>query len=191
MVANFSTIQAWASRVSWLYNFGIKTPLITNVVKGAIGFAQKRSLPKVKGLTFRKWLRKNLETLNASLALGAPSVYLFVDEFTNYNDVHIGQTSVRLLNKLGYKIIILNNKDSGRPMLSKGFLAGAKRLAEYNVELFSQLVSESEPLIGIEPSAILTFRDEYPDLLRGEQKVKANYIAKHTFTLEEFIAREI
>jgi FAD/FMN-containing dehydrogenase/Fe-S oxidoreductase len=191
MIANFSTMQAWATKVSWLYNFGIKTPVVSNLVKGVIGFAQKRSLPKVSSLTFKKWLKRNLEHLNAAQKSDASEVHLFVDEFTNYNDTHIGKTVILLLHKLGYRIVILQNKNSGRPMLSKGFLAGAKKLAEYNVNLFSAVITDEKPLIGIEPSAILTFRDEYPDLLRGELKEKSKRLAKKTYTIEEFIAKEI
>ncbi len=191
MIADFSVLQAVASSASWLYNFGIKAPLISNLVKLAIGFAQKRSLPRVYRQTFRRWLKKNLNPLNADLASDVPSVYLFVDEFTNYNDVPIGKTTINLLHKLGYKIIILDNKDSGRAMLSKGFLMRAKKLAEYNVSLFSQAVTEDSPLIGIEPSTILTFRDEYPDMLRGKEKKKAQQLARNTYTFEEFLTREI
>jgi FAD/FMN-containing dehydrogenase/Fe-S oxidoreductase len=191
LIAYFSTMQSIASRVSWLYNFGMQTPGISNTVKGLIGFAQKRSIPKVSSITFTKWLRKNLEVLNSNLKSEAPSLNLFVDEFTNYNDTHIGITTVKLLNELGYRVIVLDNRDSGRPMLSKGFLSKAKKLAEYNVNLYAAIVSEVTPLIGIEPSAILTFRDEYPDLLRGADKEKAIRLAHNTYTFEEFFVKEI
>ena len=190
LITNFSRIQALASHFSRLYNNIVRSDLISNIIKRSIGFATERSLPLVHKQTFRKWLNKNIAQLNEELKRPTGSVYLFVDEFTNYNDVNIGVTSVRLLNKLGYKILIASNADSGRPYLSKGFLKKAKHLAIKNVELFASLVNKETPLIGIEPSAIFAFRDEYPDLLRGEQKKTAIALSENTFTIEEFLMNE-
>ena len=191
LIAYFSTLQALASKVAGLYNLIIDSKILSEWVKRVIGFAVKRSLPRVYRNTFRKWLRKNLELLNNTLPDNSRSVHLFVDEFTNFNDVPIGQTAVKLLNKLGYRIIVLENTDSGRPMLSKGFLKKALKLAERNVNLYYPVVNEDKPLMGIEPSAIFAFRDEYPDLLRGEDKKKAIELAKYVYTAEEFLAKEI
>ncbi len=190
LITNFSRLQAFASNFSALYNKLVNSKIFANLLKRSIGFALDRSLPGVHKQTFRKWLKKNLEQLNQEIKRSAGTVYLFVDEFTNYNDVPIGITSVRLLNKLGYKIYTVDNADSGRPYLSKGFLKKARNLAKKNTRLFAPLISEEIPLVGIEPSAILTFRDEYPDLLRGEEKKKAHTLSKNTYTLEEFIAKE-
>jgi FAD/FMN-containing dehydrogenase/Fe-S oxidoreductase len=191
LVAYFSKIQAIASRMSGIYNWVVTNKLTSSIVKKIIGFAQLRSLPKVHRITLKKWLRKNLHNLNKAINGDAPSVLLFIDEFTNYNDVSVGKAAVGLLNRLGYKILVLENRDSGRSMLSKGFLSKAKKLAEFNVGLYFPYVKESIPLIGIEPSAILAFRDEYPDLLRGDFKIKANELAKNSYTLEEFISKEV
>lgn len=191
LIAYFSTLQAIASKVSSLYNMIVTSEFLSNLVKRTIGFATKRSLPKVYRHTFRKWLKKNLEDLNNQLPDNVKPVYLFIDEFTNYNDVPIGQSTVKLLNKLGYRIKFLDNKDSGRPMLSKGFLGKAKKLAKSNVNLFHSKISKDEPLIGIEPSAIFAFRDEYPDLLRDNEKEKAKELAEHVYTVEEFLTKEI
>jgi Fe-S oxidoreductase len=190
MIANFSKLQALASPVSGLYNFLVSTKMSAICIKRIIGFSVHRSLPKVYRETFRKWLKKNLETLNNTLTADSRALYLFIDEFTNYNDTPIGVTAVKLLNRLGYKVLYLDNADSGRPYLSKGFLQQAKKYAEKNVSLFSDKVSEDTPLVGIEPSAILTFRDEYPDLLRGDQQEAAKKLAEQVYTLEEFIIHE-
>jgi Fe-S oxidoreductase len=191
IIAYFSTMQAIASKFAVIYNTVIHSNILSGLIKKIIGFAAKRSLPKVYRQTFRKWLKKHLESYNNTLTGSAHSIYLFIDEFTNFNDVPIGQTTVKLLNKLGYRILVLNNKDSGRPMLSKGFLGKARQLAKHNVELYYPQVSENIPLIGIEPSAIFAFRDEYPDLLRGELQSLAKELAKNVFTTDEFLAREI
>ena len=191
LIAYFSTLQSIASKMAGLYNWVVKSKFLSGFVKRIIGFAAKRSLPKVYRKTFRKWLKKNLPAMNSQLANSAPEVYLFIDEFTNFNDVPIGQIATKLLNKLGYRILILDNKDSGRPMLSKGFLGKARKLAAANVKLFHPVISKEKPLIGIEPSAILAFRDEYPDLLRDDEKKQALELAENTFTSEEFLASEM
>jgi Fe-S oxidoreductase len=121
----------------------------------------------------------------------AGRVFLFCDEFTNYNDVEIGQKAIQLLEKLGYEVIIPEHLPSGRPQLSKGLLKDAKKLADQNVRMLKDLISEETPLIGIEPSAILTFRDEYPDLVSDELIEDAQKLAKNTLMIDEFIAREI
>jgi FAD/FMN-containing dehydrogenase/Fe-S oxidoreductase len=190
IIAYYSAMQAMASRMSFIYNRAVSVKWLSVPIKKMIGFAISRSLPKVYRQTFRKWLKKNLSRVNESLSAEAPAVYLFIDEFTNYNDVPVGQKAVLLLNKLGYRILCLGNRDSSRPMLSKGFLSKARKLADYNVSLFAPVVSAEKPLIGIEPSAILTFRDEYPDLLRDDMKKQAQNLAKHSYTIEEFIAKE-
>jgi Fe-S oxidoreductase len=118
-------------------------------------------------------------------------VYFFFDEFTNYLDVEIGKRAIMLLDRLGYHVIEVAHQPSGRAFLSKGFLKEAKMLAEQNVGLFSELVDAETPLIGVEPSAILTFRDEYIDLLRDEHQTKAKKLATHVFMIEEFLASEL
>jgi FAD/FMN-containing dehydrogenase/Fe-S oxidoreductase len=191
LIAYFATLQALASRISGLYNSIVTSQVLSGIIKRSIGFAVKRSLPIVYRQTLRKWLKKNLARLNIQAGSKSPSVVLFIDEFTNYNDVPIGIKAAELLSRLGYRIQVLDNRDSGRPFLSKGFLRKAQNLARTNVNLFADQISEKNPLIGIEPSAILTFRDEYPDLLRGDEKSKALELAKHVFTFEEFLLCEM
>ena len=109
----------------------------------------------------------------------------------NYNDVEIGMKTILLLEKLGYEIIIPHHLESGRTWLSKGLVREAKKIINKNIELLSPLINDKTPLIGIEPSAILTFRDEYIDLASDDKLEDAKKMAKHVFTVEEFIATEI
>jgi Fe-S oxidoreductase len=116
---------------------------------------------------------------------------LFCDEFTEYNDVEIGQKAMLLLDRLGYQVRRIDHPESGRSFMSKGMLKEAKKLAEKNVALFSEIITEEVPLVGIEPSTILSFRDEYLSLTRGALQEKAKKLAKHVMTIEEFISHEI
>ena len=92
---------------------------------------------------------------------------------------------------MGYSIKFIRHHESGRSFLSKGLLEEARALARKNVTLYKDMITAETPLIGVEPSAILTFRDEYPDLLRGEEKESAKRIAANTFMVEEFLANEM
>ena len=117
-------------------------------------------------------------------------VYLFCDEFTNYTDAAIGIKAVELLNRLGYEVVIPGHVESGRAHLSKGLVRTAQRLAIRNVEMLKDVVTDDAPLIGLEPSAILGFRDEYPDLVPAALKDAARRLAKNALLIDEFIARE-
>ncbi len=115
----------------------------------------------------------------------------FCDEANNYNDTEIGIKAILLLEKLGYEVIIPEHGESGRAWLSKGLVRAAKEIANKNIELLIPLVSDETPLISVEPSAILTFRDEYPDLATDQNLEKAYYLKRNAFMVDEFIAREI
>ena len=119
------------------------------------------------------------------------SVYIFIDELLNFNEAEIGITTVKLLDRLGYTVKFARHAESGRSFLSKGLLEEARKLAKENVSLYKDLITAETPLVGVEPSAILTFRDEYPDLLRGNEKADAKNIAINTFMIEEFLAKEL
>src|SRR5690606_17653387 len=159
VIANFTKSQQLGSYIAPVYNLVVNTPFLADIVKSVIGFAPKRSLPTVHFTTLSKWVRKQPPKKQKR------KVYLFSDEFTEYNDTAIGITAYKLLDALGYEVIVPKHVESGRTYLSKGFVKEAKKIAEQNVALLKDLVSEETPLLGIEPSAIITFRDEYIDLV--------------------------
>ncbi len=187
LVANISKIHQLASIWPAIYNVVAKNKATAAIVKGVIGFAQERKLPLLYKTTLKKWFKRNNKTVENPKG----SIYLFADEFTNFMDVEVGITFVRLLNKLGYQVIIPAHGDSGRAEMSKGLIKQAKRKAEKNVTLLKDKVNASIPLVGIEPSAILSFRDEYPDLVGGELREAATQLAQHTLLFDEFIVQEI
>ena len=184
LVGNFAKLSNIASNVPFLYNFVMGTPAIRRISNALVGFHPDRTMPLIAKQTLWSWLKARQSPVQAK------SLYLFVDEFTNFNDAEIGRTAVLLLERLGYEVKTIPHPISGRAYLSKGMLDEARELAMQNVRLWSSLISENTPLVGIEPSAILTFRDEYPDLVSDEWVEKAQALAKNTLLLEEFIARE-
>lgn len=189
LIANFTSTAKLGSIAPGLYNWAMDNQLIGGVIKKLSGFAVERSMPHLAKQTLRSWFKKH--QLIQDLKQHDKSVYLFCDEFTNYNDAHIGIKAVQLLNALGYAVKMVNHNESGRTWLSKGLVRKAKEIANLNIQLFSGLVTTEQPLVGIEPSAILTFRDEYPDLATDDQLDQAKSLAKNSFYIDEFLAREI
>ncbi|WP_237276193.1 FAD-binding and (Fe-S)-binding domain-containing protein [Tenacibaculum ovolyticum] len=177
------------------YNkLGSKVPTITNfftntlIAKKVMGVATERTVPKLAKQTLAAWLKNKNIISNTNDSSSKKIVYLFNDEFTNFYDAEIGKDAVIVLEKLGYEVKYIDHEESGRSYISKGFLKEAKEIANKNVTIFKDLITTDSPLIGIEPSAILTFRDEYIRL--ADDKVAAKKIAKNAVTFEEFLAAE-
>jgi FAD/FMN-containing dehydrogenase/Fe-S oxidoreductase len=186
MIGNYPKMNKLASMAPWGYNFIFKNKPLRKIANKIVGFHPERSMPLLSNTTLEKWYKKNRTSAQSD-----KKVYLFIDEFTNYNDVEIGKKAVALLRKLGYEVIVPEHVASGRSYLSKGMLDEAKALADKNVGLLADLVSDQIPLVGIEPSAILTFRDEYPELVSKDLAEKATKLAKNALMFDEFIANEI
>ena len=189
MIANFNRASRIGSIAPGMYNFMMTNAAISGLIKRILGFAGKRSMPTLHNTSLGKWYRSRKHP--AFNPAAKKKVYLFCDEFTNYNDTEIGIRAILLLEKLGYTVVIPPHEESGRAWMSKGLIRAAKKIANKNIASLSKLVTAETPLIGIEPSAILTFRDEYIDLAEDENLEAAKYLAKNVFLIDEFIAGEI
>lgn len=186
---NIGSINKLAMPFSVLANWSFKQKIISKGIKKILGVAQQRSFPEFSKMALDKWVKKNPSEL-LPFGQAKKSVYLFIDEFTNYNDANIGIATIKLLKGLGYKVIYLAHAESGRAYLSKGLVKEAQELAIKNVNIFKDIITENTPLIGIEPSGILTFRDEYPKLVNDHEFEIAKKLGKHCLMLEEFLFRE-
>jgi FAD/FMN-containing dehydrogenase/Fe-S oxidoreductase len=185
MVATLPKINFLLMPFSYLYNKGVNAKLVKKLNERYFGFSSKRDLPLLSRQSFSTWDKKRKASNNKKI------VYLFADEFTNYNDDQVGIAAVLLLERLGYKVVLMRQMISGRTYLSKGLLHDAAKIAKQNVAKMAKLVNEQHPLIGLEPSAILTIRDEYPELVSEDLKNEADLLANNTYTFEEFVAREL
>ena len=175
-------INQWASRVPKLSNWGQNL----KAVKLLLGIHTNRSLPKLHAYTLRQWTSQ----FKSTSSTGKQKILFFIDEFTNHYDVLLGIKAIKFLDKLGYQIHFTDHKSSGRALLSKGMLPEAQKLASHNVNVILPWIND-HVLVGLEPSAILSFKDEYPKLLRGKDRDHATDIAHRTYTMEEFLYREI
>jgi Fe-S oxidoreductase len=185
--AGSAAAMRWASLAPWAYNFAVSAPGVSQVLKRFMGFAAGRSLPPLHRTTLTAWLKRRGKS---GPAFANGRVYLFVDEFTDTLDVPLGMKAVELIEALGYEVVVPRHVDSGRAQLSKGLVREARDLAARNVELLADVITDDAPLVGIEPSAILGFRDEYPDLVPERLSTAAKRLASRTFLIDEFLARE-
>ncbi len=180
-------LNGYGSSFSSVTNFMFSNEFTSTSIKKLLGIAPKRSLPLISSVSLNKFIQKSIKESFSNEKI--KTVYFFNDEFTNHLDSEIGQDALQLLEALNYDIKFVKHEESGRAFLSKGFLEQAKKVANINVSIFSEVISEATPLIGIEPSAILTFRDEYIKL--ADHKDLAKKLAKNCFLIEEFLQNEI
>jgi len=167
-LAPFSNRVAGSAPARWLFD-------------RLFGLHRNRSLPPFASQTFDRWFASRKGPRPGA---SQGPVVLFHDCYLTYNYPEIGKAAVKVLEAAGYEVILPERKCCGRPVISKGLLREAKSLAVYNVERLSEYARQGIPVVGCEPSCILTFRDEYPDLLDDP---RAELLAKHTFMIEEFL----
>jgi len=189
LIAYITKINSLGSILPSVFNFFVENKFTSGILKKMLGFAPKRSIPALYKFTLRSWLKKNAPNAENTEGLKG-KVYLFADEFSNYNDTGIGIKAVKLLSQLGYRVEIPKHGESGRTYISKGLIRTAQKIANRNVSLLKDLISDETPLIGIEPSAILSFRDEYPELVKPELREAAVKLSQNALLFDEFIIRE-
>ena len=187
MIAYINTFNKLGSFVPGIFNFFVRNNFTAVLLKRTLKFAPNRSIPTLAKITLKSFAKKYNQNISQEIG----KVFLFADEFTNYNDTHVGIAAIKLLNKLGYRVEIPKHDLSGRTFLSKGLLKSAKKIATNNIELLTDIISKSTPLIGIEPSGILSFRDEYPELVDKELVNNAVELGKNALMFDEFFMREV
>lgn len=187
LIGDFTAKQRTAARFRWLWNFAMGTPILRKVINGMVGFHPDRTIPLLPPQTLEAWYKNHRPHANAGKV---GRVLFFNDEFTNFHDTAIGIQAIQLLERLGYAVEIPEHGESGRTWLSKGLLREARQRIDHNLRVLGEKVSVELPIIGIEPSAILTFRDEALDLCSPELKATALAISPHCLMLEEFLAAE-
>lgn len=188
LFANFANAMALASLTPKISNFLISNSFTSSLIKQAFDIAPKRSLPKLSKQSLRSWYKQHAADFQPKNPI--KKVHLFCDEFINYNEAEIGIKAVFLLQRLGYSVHIAEHEESGRAALSKGFVTMAQNVARKNVAIFSNLLHEDDVLIGIEPSCILSFKDEYLKLVEKHNRSKAVALASRCMLIDEFISNE-
>ncbi|MSQ22216.1 MAG: FAD-binding oxidoreductase [Dehalococcoidia bacterium] len=216
MFAGIATLNRWGSRMGPLANAAVANPASRWLLDRFVGIDRRRRLPTLARQTFPQWyhmhtqvrkvqgtsvpagglgvsprienppLRDGEGDTGGEVAFPLGQVVLFNDTFMNYSEPQVGQAAVELLETAGFMVLLANPRCCGRPMISKGMLEKAKENARYNVELLFPYAQAGVPIIGCEPSCLLTLRDEYPDLLRSPE---AKAVADHSYLLDEFLMK--
>jgi Fe-S oxidoreductase len=140
-------------------------------------------LPEFAGETFEEWFGNHQPEGNGSQG----EVVLFHDTFNNFNTPNVAKSATRFLEKSGYRVLLVEKKCCGRPMISKGMLNQAKENCAWNVDRLAPFAERGTPIVGLEPSCLLTLRDEYPEFIRSRAAKK---VAECSFLFEEFVTRE-
>ncbi|MGB6153363.1 MAG: FAD-linked oxidase C-terminal domain-containing protein [Pricia sp.] len=179
-----TTLNRLGSKVAVLTNAVYGSDFLSGLLKKSAGVAPQRSLPEVSSFNFDEYLQSFQKQYTPSKS----KVVLFIDEFTQYLDNELGKDAIELLTRLGYEVELFYG-ESGRTYLSKGFLKQAKKLALAHIPKLKAFADLGHPVIGLEPSAILTFRDEYKRF--SQHPETTNAIALNSFLLEEFLSQEI
>lgn len=169
-----------------LANWGMNNRLARVIMEKTVGISRERTLPPLAREPFTAWFRKHKQQKHSRF--GLRPVVLFNDTFNTYNDPHIAIAAVELLEAGGYDIVLPGHKCCGRPMISKGLVEQARAAARETVDKLAPLAEQGLPIIGLEPSCLLTLRDEYLSLLPGDER--AQLVASRSLTLEEFLAQQ-
>jgi Fe-S oxidoreductase len=167
-----SAMAPWSNRLA-------NNPL-SKAISERIGLAPERPFPEFAAESFVDWYRKNIDDCRTQ-------VVLFHDTFMTYNQPSIGKAVVKVLRAAGFDpILVERRKCCGRPMISKGMLKEAKANAEHNIAVLAPYVEAGIPIVGTEPSCLLTLRDEYPELADDG---RAGVVAENSYLIEEFIGK--
>jgi Fe-S oxidoreductase len=183
LFARSTKLNRFGSKFALLVNTLHRGLLTAGIFKSIYGVAQKRHLPKISSFNFNKYLQKLVYQVDNN----KKELILFIDEFTQFQDIQVGKDAIDLLTTLGYSVELYLG-DSGRALISKGFLVEAKSAA---IKVVADLdkATDSRPIIGLEPSAILTLRDEFTRY--GIDPVQVNRIKSRSYLLEEFLVAEL
>ena len=188
-VSRMATVEQLGHLVWPIYNLFASWKFSANIIKNIVKFSTERDIPTLSRVTMQKAVQRACRKNKEKATKG--KVYLFADEFTNFQEAELGLTFAKLLLHLGYEVEIPKHVESGRAAISKGNLKLAKKFALKNFTLLKDKISEQTPLVGIEPSCILSFRDEYPDLLPAEMRHEAQQLGRNALLFDEFIMREV
>ncbi len=183
LFGHIAKLSAWGSRLAPLSNWVAASWPNRLLMDKLFGIDPRRPLPAFAGETFTSWFDRRKPRRDAPRG----RVVLFHDTFVTYNAPEVGRAAVELLEAAGYGVDLVGKICCGRPLISKGMLGEAKAHAEWNVARLAPLAARGVPIVGLEPSCLLTLRDEYVDLLRSDD---ARQVARSSFLLEEFLLRE-
>jgi FAD/FMN-containing dehydrogenase/Fe-S oxidoreductase len=155
------------------------------VLQKTLGIDKRRVMPRYAEQSFEQWYRERRGATSSDS--GKPRVALFADTWTMYHESNVGVAATQVLEALGYQVEHIPYSCCGRTLISKGLLREAKKQAEKNVSKLYAYAQQHIPVIGLEPSCVTAFQDDYRDLVPSE---RTQVVAKHVRMIEQFLAKE-
>ena len=188
LVAFLPYYASIASKFSFILNLRDKLPGLAKLSEIFLGFSSKRPLPKWRQDYFRdNELPSNLNTNENSIP-----VILFVDTFNRYYEPENVRSAIKVLKKAGYFPFIPTLENSrkilccGRTYLTNGLINHAKNEVLRILETYKPYLKNGISIVGLEPSCILSFRDEIPNLIKNEE---TDYLKNNSYTFEELLSK--
>ena len=163
LVKNIHRLSPLAAPLAEANNWLARRVWVRRVLESVAGIDRRRSLPDLQSNHFRKWFAKRKKS-RLPKARRTGRVVLLDDCFTTFQEPQIGRAAVALLERAGFTVE-LAGICCGRAMMSKGFLTDARRLAQEGIAKLDRYASAGVPILGLEPSCILSLADEWPELV--------------------------
>ena len=182
IVGNSARIAPLGSMFAPIANALLSLKAVSYLVEKVAKIDRRRILPAYTPTPFARWFKKNVPSTPTK-----KKVALFADTWTMYNEPEVGKATVRVLQALGYEVELVNYGCCGRPQISKGLLRAVKKLAKRNVENLHSYVEHDIPIIGLEPSCVAAFQDDYCDLIPSK---KTEAVAEQVKMIDQFLAKE-
>ncbi len=186
-LGNAATVAPLGRAIAPVANTLLPLKPVRWLVEKTAGVDRRRVMPTYARQSFGSWRRAHEKAQTAQNGEAKPKVALFADTWTMYNEPAVGVAATRVLEALGYAVEHVNYGCCGRPQLSKGLLREAKKLAAKNVEALHTYVERGVQVVGLEPSCVASFQDDYRDLVPGE---KTEAVAKNVKMIDQFLAKE-
>jgi FAD/FMN-containing dehydrogenase/Fe-S oxidoreductase len=183
LFGGIETLNRIGTRLAPVSNWIANSSLNRWLMEIAAGVDRRRPVPVFARETFESWYRSHKAEGDGSKG----EVVLFHDTFNNFNTPNVAIAATRFLERSGYRVVLADKKCCGRPMISKGMLNQAKENSAWNVDQLAPYAEKGTPVVGLEPSCLLTLRDEYPEFIRTGAAKK---VAENSFLFEEFLMRE-
>jgi FAD/FMN-containing dehydrogenase/Fe-S oxidoreductase len=184
-IAYLPRYAPYAAKVPWLMNWRNRSPRLRGWSERFLGLSAKRSLPL--------WRRDAWKEGGPQIgSADGRTVVLFADTFNRYFEPENIQAALAVLTAAGYSVELPQPTDErplccGRTFLAVGLIEDARKEAERCVATLAPFVARGIPVVGLEPSCLLGFRDEIPALIKSED---ARALASQALLFEEFLARE-
>lgn len=180
LFGHIAQLSALVAPVAPVVNFSLRFGPTRGLINRLLHVHPQRTFPAFQSQRFsRRWQRRHPQPP------ARPDVLLLPDTFTEFNEHDVGEAAVRVLQAAGLQVQVLRGLDCGRPMLSQGLVQAAKKQAAQVTAILQPYVQQNIPIVGLEPSSILTIRDDYPDLLPNDA---TRAVAAAVQLFDEFIA---